>query len=222
MTLIRKAVTIVVVGALIGGASGASTAATNETELGAGERSPAGTGVSEAGAAIPVQPNATANVSVDNQTTTGDHVTIASVTVPDGGFVVVHDTRLLEGNVLGSIAGVSAYLEPGRHTNVSVPLDAPLNRSQRVVAIPYRDSNGNETFEFRSSQGSLDGPYRKDNRVVSDAAVVETTNGTATRAETTADRGVGRELGTQTAENAMKTTSTPSPGSSPSRRPGDD
>ena len=189
MTLTRTTVTILVVGALIGGASAASTAATNRTELDASDQSTMGSNVSEATASIPVQANETANVTIDNQTTSGDRVRIASVTVPNGGFVVVHDARLLEGNVLGSIAGVSAYLEPGTHTNVTVPVTAPLNRSQRLVAIAYRDTNRNETFEYRSSQGSLDGPYRKDDLVVSDDAVVETTNGTTTRAETTADRG---------------------------------
>lgn len=189
MTLTRTTMTILVVGALLVSASVASTAVTHGTEPDASEQPTVGSELSAATASPPVQANETANVTIDNQTTSGDRVRIASVTVPNGGFVVVHDARLLEGNVLGSIAGVSAHLEPGTHTNVTVPVTAPLNRSQRIVAVAYRDSNGNETFEFRSSEGSLDGPYRKDGLLVSDGAVVEVANGTAAPAETTADAG---------------------------------
>lgn len=193
MTLTRATVTVLVVGALIASASVASTAATNRTEmdasgqseLDAGDRSAVGRDVSDATASPPAQANQTANVTIANQTTSGEQVRIASVTVPDGGFVVVHDARLLEGNVLGSIAGVSAYLEPGTHANVTIPVTAPLNRSQRVIAIAYRDSNGNETFEYRSSEGSVDGPYRTNELVVSDDAFVETANGTTAPAATT-------------------------------------
>ncbi|NHN58010.1 MULTISPECIES: hypothetical protein [Halorussus] len=189
MTLTRTMATLLVVGALLASASAASTAATNRTGLVTSDQSTVGSNVFEATASTPVQANETANVTIVNQTTSGDRVRIASVTVPNGGFVVVHDARLLQGNVLGSIAGVSAHLEPGTHANVTVPVTAPLNRSQRVIAIAYRDSNGNGTFDYRSSEGSLDGPYRKNELVVSDDALVETANGTTAPAGTTADTG---------------------------------
>ena len=51
-------------------------------------------------------------VSFSDQTTAGTTVTVDSVNVSEGGFVAIHDSSLLEGNVVGSVIGVSEYLEP--------------------------------------------------------------------------------------------------------------
>lgn len=115
-----------------------------------------------------------ASVEFENQTSNGTVVTVRSVTVPDGGFVVVHDRRIVEGNVNESLRGVSAYLESGTHENVSVRLDESLNESREVVAVVYRDSNENETFDFLASGRTEDAPYVRPGSsvAVNDFAVV--------------------------------------------------
>jgi hypothetical protein len=132
----------------------------------------------------------TASLTFERQGSNGSVVTAQSVTLPEGGFVVVHNTGVIEGEVVESIVGVSDHLSAGRHENVTVELDRPLNQSQRLVAVTYRDSNDNREFDFVSSNRTADGPYTKvDSReAVNGIAVVEitegTTNGTAN--ETTA------------------------------------
>ncbi|PSP74757.1 hypothetical protein BRC86_04925, partial [Halobacteriales archaeon QS_3_64_16] len=49
--------------------------------------------------------NETAAVEFNNQTTEGTTVTVDSVTVPDGGFVAIHNLSLQDGNTLGSVIG---------------------------------------------------------------------------------------------------------------------
>lgn len=100
-----------------------------------------------------------ASITFEEQSSNGTGVTVRSVTVPRAGFVVVHDTGIVRGNVTGSMLGVSGFLEAGTHRNVTVRLDEQLNESQRLVAIAYRDSNDNREFDFLASRRTADGPY---------------------------------------------------------------
>ncbi|NEU56392.1 hypothetical protein [Halorussus sp. MSC15.2] len=128
----------------------------------------------------------TAHLTFERQNSNGSTVTVQSVTVPDGGFVVVHDTGVIEGEVVESIVGVSDYLEPGTHRNVTVELAQPLNQSQRLVSIAYRDSNDNQEFDFVTSNRTADGPYTKvDSKEAVNAIAVIDVNETATNATTT-------------------------------------
>jgi len=106
-----------------------------------------------------------ASVAFENQSSNGTAVVIDSVAVPEGGFVVVHDTGLIEGDVVESMRGSSEFLESGTHRNVTVDLDASLNESQRLVGVLYRDSNENETFDYVTSNRTADGPYTRDDGV---------------------------------------------------------
>lgn len=101
------------------------------------------------------------NVTFENQTSNGSTVSVESVNVPRGGFVVIHDRRVIEGEAVGSIVGESDFLEAGTHRNVTVELDEPLNESQRLVAVAYRDTNDDQEFDFVSSNRTADGPYTK-------------------------------------------------------------
>lgn len=123
-----------------------------------------------------------ANIAFENQVSNGTAVTLQSVTVPEGGFVVVHDTGLIRGNVTDSILGTSQFLEVGTHRNVTVRLDEPVSESQRLVAVAYRDSNDNEEFDFVASGRTVDGPYTQpDGReAVNDIAFVEVATGNET------------------------------------------
>ncbi|WP_410766541.1 PGF-CTERM sorting domain-containing protein [Haloferax sp. DFSO60] len=114
----------------------------------------------------------TASVSFDNQATGGTTVVVDSVTLPEGGFVTIHDASLSDGNVLGSVAGSSAYLEPGTHENVTVYLDDPVAESGTYVAMPHMDSDDDRVYSFVAENGEADGPYTADGEIVVDDAMV--------------------------------------------------
>ena len=121
-----------------------------------------------------------AAVSFSDQTTDGTAVTVDAVNTTDGGFVVIHDSSLLDGEVIGSVIGVSEYLEPGLNENVSVTLfdgvpGAEFNRTElteneTLIAMPHRDTNDNETYDFVATDGEEDGPYLDNGTAITDSA----------------------------------------------------
>jgi hypothetical protein len=124
---------------------------------------------------VAAAPNVTgpdATVAFANQSSNGTVVTVDTATLPDGGFVAVHDQSLLEGDAVGSVVGSSAYLEPGTAENVTVELDEPLDANGTLIAMPHRDTNENEVYDFVTSNGTEDGPYTVDGDPVTDAAAV--------------------------------------------------
>ena len=114
----------------------------------------------------------TASATFENQSSGGNAVTADSVYVPDGGFVTIHDASVTEGAVFDSVRGTSMYLEPGLHRNVDVMLDSPVSEDATLIAMPHRDTNDNETYDFLTSEGSNDGPYTDDGSAVTDTAEV--------------------------------------------------
>jgi hypothetical protein len=112
---------------------------------------------------------AEAMVTFADQSSEGLTVAIASVFVPEGGYVAIHDASLLEGDALGSVIGVSDFLAAGTYTDLmvtlfdvpglDVPSDTSLTEDQTLIAMPHRETNGNETYDFLTSEGSDDGPY---------------------------------------------------------------
>jgi len=121
-------------------------------------------GVATASGTASVQ-QSSASVTFSAQTTGGDTVTVDSATLPDGGYVTIHDASVTEGNVLGSVAGTSAYLSPGTHENVTVSLtDAASDGT--YVAMAHQETNGDRTYSFVSSNGGTDGPYTADGGAV--------------------------------------------------------
>jgi PGF-CTERM protein len=110
----------------------------------------------------------TASVFADAEGSDAGSVTIDRVTLHDGGFVTVHDSSLGEGAVLESVRGTSEYLSPGTHEDVEIALDDPLEEDDRLITMAHRDTNGNEAYDFVSSQGDADGPY-----ATADGAVVD-------------------------------------------------
>jgi rubrerythrin len=126
-----------------------------------------------------------ATVTFNDQTTDGSSVTVASATVPDGGFVAMHNSSLLDGNVIGSVIGVSQKLDAGTYMNVEVPLytgvpgatfdQSALQEDQTLIAMPHRDTNGNGTYDFITSGGKKDGAYTQDGSAVIDKASIRVT-----------------------------------------------
>ncbi|QLG61436.1 hypothetical protein HUG12_06680 [Halorarum salinum] len=139
-----------------------------------------------------------AAVSFDEQTSPGTTVTVDSVTVPEGGFVTIHDSSLLDGDALESVVGVSEHLEPGTHEDVTVTLydvsgasfdQSELEEEETLIAMPHLDTNDDEEYGFVETEGSEDGAYTDDGGAVTDDATVcpEDDEGTETATETEAD-----------------------------------
>ncbi|MEF8842133.1 MAG: PKD domain-containing protein [Haloarculaceae archaeon] len=124
----------------------------------------------------------TAAVLFLNQSSDGRTVTVARAHLPRGGFVSVHDSTLRNGSVIGSIRGTSGYLDPGSHSSVTVRLDDPITESRTLIAVPYTDTNGNETYDYVASKGTEDVPYESDRGevVTDDATVTVETNAAPT------------------------------------------
>jgi hypothetical protein len=129
--------------------------------------------------------NETAAVEFNNQTTEGETVTVDSVTVPEGGFVAIHNLSLQDGNTLGSVVGVSEYLEAGTHEDVEITLfegvegtefsqsDLKNNANIPLIAMPHSDTDGDEEYGFVASNGSEDGPYTAGGGALVDQALMD-------------------------------------------------
>jgi hypothetical protein len=124
-----------------------------------------------------------------NETDNGTEVTIESVTVSEGGFVAIHNESLLDGDAVGSVVGVSGYLEVGTHENVSIVLynvtgaeftDTGFTENQTLIAMPHQDTNDNETYDFVATNGTEDGAYVADGEAVTDNATVAPPTDSAT------------------------------------------
>ncbi|PSP78366.1 hypothetical protein BRC81_07395, partial [Halobacteriales archaeon QS_1_68_20] len=85
-------------------------------------------------------------VEFQNQTSDGTTVVVDSAILERGGFVTIHDGRLFEGQVTGSVIGVSDYVEPGGADHLTIDLfDVPgaqfdqsqLQNTQPLVAMPH-------------------------------------------------------------------------------------
>ncbi|NHN61097.1 MULTISPECIES: hypothetical protein [Halorussus] len=121
-----------------------------------------------------------AALDFENQAVEDDAVTVEDVVLSDGGFVALHDVRLLRGEALESVVGVSEYLEPGAHDAVEVELDDPsavagveFPPAPPLVPMPHRDTDGNEEYDFVESGGEDDGPYVAAGQAVVDMGFVK-------------------------------------------------
>ncbi|MFC7141621.1 twin-arginine translocation signal domain-containing protein [Halosimplex aquaticum] len=131
-----------------------------------------------------------ATVDFENQVLDGDTVSVGQALLSDGGFVALHDARLLSGELFESVVGVSEYLEPGRHRTIEVTLDDPDQIAEvtfppapakPLVPMPHLDTDGNETYDFVTSEGAEDGPYTSVGQAVVDLGFIVTEGeGTAT------------------------------------------
>ena len=152
----------------------------NETSSGSETSTENGTNASASG-----NENGNGNspsVTFNNQYSTGQKVFVDSATLPEGGFVTIHDERVRDGGLVGSLIGVSGYLSPGTHTNVEVPLyrgvrgadfeTDTIGNNASLFAIPQVDATGEKRFDFVASNGSKDGPYVKGGAVVFEEAYV--------------------------------------------------
>ncbi|WP_459194341.1 DUF7282 domain-containing protein [Halosimplex sp. J119] len=168
-----------------------STETETPTEMGGETETPGETTETEDGAPF-------AAVDFANQNVSDDTVVVGEVVLSDGGFVALHDARLLEGQAIESVVGVSEYLEAGKHRNVEVTLDDPDQITEvalpapPLVPMPHEDTNGNEEYDFVTSEGADDGPYTEAGEPVVDIGLVNLESDAGTETET----GVGAETET--------------------------
>lgn len=108
-----------------------------------------------------------ASIEFEDQERDGTNVTIAAVSVSEGGFVVVSDSN-------GNTLGVSDYLESGEHENVTVNQTVADDREMlgQLTATAHQDSTNNETYAYNETDGEEDQPYIEDGFPVSDTASV--------------------------------------------------
>ncbi|MEF8871453.1 MAG: hypothetical protein V5A41_07465, partial [Haloarculaceae archaeon] len=132
-----------------------------------------------------------ASVTFENQTSDGTVVNVTNFTLPEGGYVAIHNDSLLDGDAVGSVIGASEYFEPGTYENESITLfnvsganftEMQLNGSQTLIAMPHEETNENTTYDFVATNGTADGPYLSNGSAVTDAANV-TVNETAVDGE---------------------------------------
>jgi len=145
-----------------------------------------------------------ATVTFENRTTDGDTVTVQSVNLSEGGFVVIQNTS---GAVPGEVRGASTYLEPGRHEDVTVTLDEPLTGNETLVAQAILDTNGDRIPDYESTGGEKDGVYRNvdDNVIGSDEAEL-TYDPDATTTTTTTTQSTTESTTQSTTESTTQST----------------
>lgn len=124
-----------------------------------------------------------ATVSFADQTTDGMSVIVNSTTLPDGGFVTIHDETLrTENDPVSSVIGVSPFLGAGDHEQIDIELfegvpgaefdQESLTENQTLIAMPHKDTNSSEDYEFVTNNGQEDGPYTVDGEaIVNDACI---------------------------------------------------
>lgn len=126
-------------------------------------------------------PGPFASVEFSNQYSDGATVVVDSIVLSDGGYVAIHDARLLEGALTDSVIGVSAYLPPGAHYDLEVPLfDVPggdfdreaLDENALLIPMPHKETDDDEEYDFVTSGGEDDGPYTEDGLPTVDAGFV--------------------------------------------------
>jgi hypothetical protein len=126
-------------------------------------------------------------------TENGTAVTIETTTLSEGGYVAIHNESLLDGDAVGSVVGVSEYLEAGTYENLSVVLynvsgaefdDTELTENETLIAMPHQETNDNETYDFVATNGTADGPYTDEGgAIVDNATVAPPTDDTETETE---------------------------------------
>jgi PGF-CTERM protein len=133
----------------------------------------------------------TASVTFDDQTSNGTTVTVASVTMSDGGFIAIHN-----GSASGAVIGHSEYLEAGNSENVEITLDEPLSADGTLVAMPHLDTNNNSEYEFDG--GSTDAPYTGEGEPVTSGAAITVEETTETPTDTETETETDTETETET------------------------
>ena len=105
-------------------------------------------------------------VTFTEQTMDGDAVVVDSVSLSEGGYVVVRQQTQD-----GTVVGHSQYLEAGTHRDVRVELGDTYADEMELFAVAYVDSDGDAAFDGPGAT-EPDSPYAgADSRVIDRATV---------------------------------------------------
>lgn len=109
-----------------------------------------------------------ADVTVSDQETGGETVTVDSASLSEPGFVVVLDQS---GENPDEVRG-SAFLKARDHEDVGVDIDPPVADEEELHAQIHLDTDGDRRFDYDG--GVVDGPFRDrdGNLMASDASRV--------------------------------------------------
>ena len=136
-----------------------------------------------------------ASVSLSDQRTDGDGVTVDSATLSEGGWVVVLD----EGGRNADAVRGRTYLSAGSYSDVEVSLDGPVSSDTELAAQVHHDTNGDRLFDY--SGGNVDRPYEN-----ADGNIQASDTG-----QVTVDEGGGGSTSTSTPTATPMPTATPTP-----------
>ena len=154
--------------------------------------------------AFSAETSGSAQVVFANQTVTGDgtDITVESATSPDGGFVVIHNESLMQGedNVRSSMIGVSRKLDAEQNEDIEIDLAINIEESQQLYAVLYRDADDDGNFEYGGTTEDSDEPYLNDN----DMTIYDNATVTVPRADSTSETADTSVFGS---ENDSTTTS---------------
>ncbi|WP_233516849.1 hypothetical protein [Haloferax sp. Atlit-6N] len=142
----------------------------------------------------------TATVEFEDQNSDGATVTVASATLSEGGFVVIH-------NESGDVVGISNYIEES-DSNIRIFLTESLSESATLTAMAHLDTNNNQQLDFLSSDGAEDGPYTMDGSPITDDAEI-TVGGEPTTEEPTTEEPTTEEPTTEEPTTEEPTTEEP-------------
>jgi len=112
---------------------------------------------------------ATASVTFDDQHANGAALTVASATLPDGGFVVLHDP----GQDF-AVIGHTRPLPPGTHEDITLAIKrgrvekARRGTDRTLLAMAHRDTGIEGKYEFPNG----DPPYFDGGAPVVDTAAI--------------------------------------------------
>lgn len=95
----------------------------------------------------------------------GSTLTIDSVTMPDGGFVVIHASDD-EGNPIAPASIGHVAVEPGTHEDVSVELDEAVESGGMVFVMLHDDTGEEGTYEFGADNTDVDPPTMYDGAAI--------------------------------------------------------
>lgn len=100
-------------------------------------------------------------VELADQRATDSTVTVRAADLESDGFVAIHRVSFVDGAFTESVIGVSEPLSAGLHRDVEVGVEKTLNPTTEytLIAVVYEDSDGDDTFDFVTSDGADDRPF---------------------------------------------------------------
>jgi PGF-CTERM protein len=160
-----------------------------------------------------------ATILMDDQTTTGETVTVDSVKLPRGGFVVLHEREALgtgatdpDAITEASVVGSSGYLSADTHDDVEIELTESVESGEEYVAMAVKD-DGSEAYETAE-----DDPYLVRGSPIWEAASFTVREPTSTATATQTATASADDEATET-PTAMET-ATDEPTETPADSPG--